>query len=180
MVKFITALHLALLAYAGFDFMFLLNEDGSILKLLTFTANPSLLYVFMMLGLYPLYYFMVAKATKSQTKIHYLSFLLGGFVLLPLLKQETYQPKNLNKRYRLVFLFLSSALALYALGFSHTSHLLSAYQGSSFVRIMTLDFIMLYTVTAVLLIKKRCHLIIALIPGVGFYPYLSEVNHENT
>lgn len=130
-------------------FIFLPNNQLSILSIIRFEADPLLIAVFNSLGLLPALFFIerLSKSkswTKSEILSYALSFGLGAFALLWGLDNKA--NKIQSKLYKILLIGIMIGLfgtILYGFIYGNIESYIFIWQNDLFIRIMTLDFIVL-------------------------------------
>lgn len=109
--------------------------------------DPTLWFVFISLGVFPLYFFILAlndKQSLPRSLMYLLGMILGGFVIFPLEALNKAQPQPLSKfsLYLLVLLnFVLLGLLLWANFTGSWEVYMQSFRNDLFVYVMTWDAI---------------------------------------
>ncbi len=168
--------HALLMIYAIIHIVTNFMDGGVLQSLLINEADPYLLMVFNLLGLFPLAFILFGlkylKMAKPDWIFLSLGFMLGGFMLtIPFIK-GTLKPKTISKRVQitaLIGLIITVLVIGYGIILGDLNVYIDAFKSDSFVHIMTIDFIFLYGLSIYLSYKSMRLPWISLIPVVGFY-----------
>ncbi|MGB0202889.1 MAG: hypothetical protein ACPF9R_01910 [Acholeplasmataceae bacterium] len=120
------------------------------MTLFTFQGDMLLVMVFNMLGVFPVYYILVASTYEKQKTYVYglygLSFMFGAFATIPALLLTKGSQKPLSKFQKRGFIVLPIMLLLMTIVGILFGNIRDYYQfflNDQFVHIMTIDFIIL-------------------------------------
>lgn len=120
------------------------------LSLFTFQGDMLLVMVFNMLGVFPIYYILVASTYEKQKTYVYvlygLSFMFGGFATIPALLLTKGSQKPLTTFQKRGFVLLPMMLLLMTIIgilFGNINDYYQLFLNDQFVHIMTIDFFIL-------------------------------------
>lgn len=149
--------------------------------------DPHTFLVFNLLGIFPfmiiLYmYFYDIKLNNKNSKLIYLSFLFGGFVLYPVIfSSNIKKAKRLNNLpyINLIFITISAYtlfIFFYMEVFGDFSNYLYMFKNDILVHIMTIDLMITYILSLILIAKQEKNWYISLIPVFGLLFLLNSKN----
>jgi hypothetical protein len=175
---------IAYLLLVGFSLIFILFHGiNSILleEIIKGTADPFGLMVFLLMGLYPLYFLvsnfiLEREMTKSDWILTFLSFMIGAFALVP----SYFKPYMRKDRPHstlptlMAWFGLGSSMMILVYGFmvGDSLYYSAQFMSDPLVFIMTLDFI---TLTLLSILISREHSVgwkFAFFPLVGWWAIL--------
>ncbi len=176
MKKMVLYGYILLLSYTLYHLLFNSQNGSFINDLLQNKADPTLFMVFNLLGLFPLAFILFGLKYLNMNKFTWgflgLGFMLGGFALaVPFIGGEL-KPKAVSKKVNiiaLIGLIVSILVVGYGLILGDFSQYYDAFITDSFVHIMTIDWIFLYSLSVFLSYKVYKKPYIAFIPVIGFY-----------
>lgn len=176
MKKIITITHFSLIVYALVHIGTQFQLTSLLQDMIQLDADPSLLMVFNLLGLFPLAFLLFGiqfLPMTLQDKIFLgLGFGLGGFILtVPFIKNEL-SPRPVSQKVHLGALFgLIGAVATlgYGLILGDLDSYMNAFIADSFVHIMTIDFLFLYLLSILLSRQVFKQYWLSFIPVIGFF-----------
>lgn len=175
MKKHILITYIVLLAYTIVHVVFFFSNEGILGNLIRLEADPLLVTMFNLLGIYGLAYLIYSIKYVSPRRLDLiplvLGFGLGAFVITPMFIKKRPIIKNDEKWVSLIALIgviLSITLLGFGLILGDYQLFIKAFMGDSFIHIMTIDFIFL-TILSILISKPISkHYYLAGIPLVGF------------
>jgi len=149
--------------------------------------DPHTFLIFNLLGIYPLMiilymYFYDIKLGAKASKLIYLSFLFGGFALYPVIfSSNIKKASKLNNlsHINLIFIIICAYtlfIFFYVELFGDFSNYLYMFKNDIFVHIMTIDLMITYILSLILIIKQEKNWYISLIPVFGLLFLLNSRN----
>lgn len=176
MKKILAIAHALLIIYAIFHLIIQFQITDTFGELLILEADPYLIAVFNLLGLFPLAFLLFGFRYLNMTKSTWVSlsmgFMLGGFALtVPFINQDLNKKKVSHKIHMVALIGLIGAVITigYGLILGNISDYIDAFRTDSFIHIMTLDFLFLYLLSILLSFKVYRQPYYALIPVIGFF-----------
>ena len=173
---FILTIYLMLVIYALIHLVFFYRDDGMLLSVLSMNADPMLLMMFNLLGLFPVAYLLIALKTMNLTPKDFiplgLGFMLGGFAITPLFiyKKDHIKPNKPWVKYASIFGLVGTVLVMiYGLIYGNIQVYLDAFMNDSFIHIMTIDFLFLVILSVMVLKPVSKFYYLGFIPLIGLY-----------
>jgi hypothetical protein len=168
--------HVGLIAYALIHLITDFQTGTFLNDVFSNSADPTLLMVFNLLGLFPLAFILFGlkylAMNRKQWVLLSLGFMLGGFILTIPFIDGKLTSKPLSKRTHviaLIGLILSVMTIGYGVILGQFSNYYEAFLTDSFVHIMTFDFIFLYGLSIYLSYKTFKKPYLSLLPVIGLY-----------
>ncbi|MCU0104918.1 hypothetical protein N7603_04535 [Acholeplasma vituli] len=176
MKKIFTIAHIVLVVYAIIHLVTQFHITNAFKELIQLEADPYLISVFNLLGLFPLAFLLFGLRYMNMTKPTWiglsLGFMLGGFALIiPFTRQELKKNTVSSKVHIIALVGLIGAILTigYGLILGNFSNYMSAFTSDSFVHIMTIDFLFLYGLSILLSFKVYKQPWFSMIPVIGFF-----------
>jgi hypothetical protein len=150
MNKKLVFLYIVFVSYSLISMFFNRTVTLDFLALFQLQGDALLVMTFNMLGVFPLYYLLVASTYERQKWFVYLlfglSFMFGAFATIPGLLLLKGNQKPLSKRQERFFIILPLALLIMSIVgilFGDISTYFQLFLNDQFVHIMTIDFFIL-------------------------------------
>lgn len=150
MNKKVVILYIVFVSYSLISMFFNRTVTLDFLALFQLQGDALLVMTFNMLGVFPLYYLLVASTYERQKWFVYLlfglSFMFGAFATIPGLLLLKGNQKPLSKRQERFFIILPLALLIMSIVgilFGDISTYFQLFLNDQFVHIMTIDFFIL-------------------------------------
>ena len=150
MNKKLVILYIVFVSYSLISMFFNRTINLDFLALFQLQGDALLVMTFNMLGVFPLYYLLVASTYERQKWFVYLlfglSFMFGAFATIPGLLLLKGNQKPLSKRQERFFIILPLALLIMSIVgilFGDISTYFQLFLNDQFVHIMTIDFFIL-------------------------------------
>lgn len=150
MNKKLVILYIVFVSYSLISMFFNRTITLDFLALFQLQGDALLVMTFNMLGVFPLYYLLVASTYERQKWFVYLlfglSFMFGAFATIPGLLLLKGNQKPLSKRQERFFIILPLALLIMSIVgilFGDISTYFQLFLNDQFVHIMTIDFFIL-------------------------------------
>jgi len=150
MNKKLVILYIVFVSYSLISMFFNRTVTLDFLALFQLQGDALLVMTFNMLGVFPLYYLLVASTYERQKWFVYLlfglSFMFGAFATIPGLLLLKGNQKPLSKRQERFFIILPLALLIMSIVgilFGDISTYFQLFLNDQFVHIMTIDFFIL-------------------------------------
>ena len=150
MNKKLITLYVIFVVYSLFSLTAAREVTIDIYSLFTFEGDLLLVMIFNMLGVFPIYYLLVALRYEKQKFYVYLlfslGFMFGAFAILPGLMLLKGQRQALTRRKQWLFIVLSFILLIMlfvGILFGDITNYFTLFLNDQFVHIMTIDLVVL-------------------------------------
>jgi hypothetical protein len=150
MSKKLIVLYIIFVVYSLISIMFNRPVTLDFMSLFTFQGDMLLVMVFNMLGVFPLYYLLVATTYEKQKSYVYvlygLSFMFGAFATIPalLLTKGTQNPlSTFQKRGFIILPIMLLFMTILGILLGNINDYFQLFLNDQFVHIMTIDFVVL-------------------------------------
>lgn len=123
------------------------RESVFLSQLMSGNIDPIHWFIFLSLGLFPIYFLVLAvndQQPRLRTWLYLLGFVFGGFIIFLLEALNNQPPQSLSKRKAMILMFMDCVvigLFVYALVAGNWHAFLQSYRTDLFVYVMTWDFL---------------------------------------
>ncbi|MDY0210275.1 MAG: hypothetical protein RBQ91_02570 [Acholeplasma sp.] len=135
--------------YTMVHLVFFFGNENQIVESITLKADPIVLALFSLMGLFPLWFFVSLSRQYQLAKKDYLylvtSFFIGAYALTPFFF-HSHVEKPYKKSFKTIdglFLMVFLIILAYGFIFGDVQTYFQWFQSDSFIHIMTLDFLLL-------------------------------------